>query len=749
MKYIRIAVLLSALLITVNKAISQNITGHVYAINADGQTEPLANAGVYLSKAKKGTTTNSKGEFSVKAPTAEDYLVVSFIGFASDSLLVSGEGTADFTLVEDGVMLSEAVVVARQRGTYFSRMAQIKTEVISQTGLMKMACCNLAESFENSATVTVGFTDAVSGAKQIQLLGLSGIYSQMLAENIPAMRGLASTYGWSYTPGSWMDAIQISKGASSVTNGYESVSGQINLEFRKPNHTEPFFLNLFADEAGRYEGNISTKAKLSDKLWTGLLLHASTDASEHDGNDDGFRDMPKSKLFNVYNRWYYENPEKQVESKTGFKFLYENREGGQVSSIANRYKTSIDNKNFNVYNKTGFAFGKEGQSIGIINSFTYHNQDSEFGLKKFNGDQNSFYSNIMLSSYIGNTSHQYTTGVSFSYDNYNTRYQDRLPIHPQADINLNREEIVPGAFFQYTYSYLEKFTFIAGARADYNSEYGWLYTPRANLKYNVTDDIIFRASAGKGYRSPNVIADNIGLMASSREFDVYSINNLDIERAWNYGANVSFYIPVWNEENLIISLDYFRTDFQNQAMVDIERSPDKVYFYNLNGKSYANAWQADMTITPVKGLEVFAAFRYNDTKITLNDGTNSYLVEKPLTSRYRGLINVSYATNFRKWVFDVTAQVNGPSRLPSMTGYTTEKNDSPAFPIYFAQITKNTKWFDVYAGVENIFDFKQDNPIFGAENPYQRGFDSSIIWGPLMGRKIYVGLRFRIGESGH
>ena len=724
---------------------AQNITGQVFSIDASGEQSPLEGVTLYLSKTQKGTTSNAEGRYSLAAPSGEDWLVASMIGMSADSLKVGGEGVADFVLAEEGLMLEATIITARRRGTYFSKMAPAKVEVISSTGLMKLACCNLGESFENSASVTVGFTDAVSGAKQIQLLGLSGVYSQMLAENIPTMRGLASTYGWNYTPGAWMEGIQISKGASSVTSGYESITGQINLDFRKPNTSDPLFLNLYADVSGRYEGNLSVAKKVvSDRLWTGLLAHASAETPEHDVNKDGFLDVPKSKLLNLYNRWYYENPDKGVESKTGFKLLSEERNSGQLSSIANGYRTSIGNTNFNVYNKTGVAFGKEGQSIGIINSFTRHLQSSEFGLKRFSGAQSSVYSNYMFSSYFGTTAHQYTTGLSFMYDDYRTNYRDRLPINAGADIALDREEIVPGAFFQYTYSYLDKFIFIAGLRSDWNSRFGWLVTPRTNVKYNISDHVIFRASAGKGYRSPSVIAENIGLMASSREFEVSTINSLDVESAWNYGSNLTFYIPTWAEEDLTVSLDYFRTDFQNQTVVDIERNRDRVFFYNLNGRSYANAWQADLSFEPFAGWEIFAAYRFNDTKVTVGDGTTSLLVEKPLISRYRGLINLSYATPMRKWVFDFTAQFNGPSRLPSMTGYSQEVNSSPAFPIYFAQITKNTKYFDVYLGMENIFDYRQQNPINLADRPFDRGFDSSLIWGPLMGRRIYAGIRWRM-----
>ncbi|OAV68465.1 enterobactin receptor protein [Bacteroidales bacterium Barb4] len=640
-------------------------------------------------------------------------------------------------------------VVGHRKGVQFSGLNTLKTETTTQTGLVKMACCNLSESFENSASVSVGYTDAVSGAKQIQLLGLSGIYSQMLAENVPALRGLAATYGLNYTPASWLESIQLSKGAASVVNGYESITGQMNLEFKKPNFTTPLFVNLYTDEKQHCEANITSAVQVSKNLWTGLLLSGTLSTKAHDHNDDTFLDMPNIKYINAYNRWFYLNAEKGIQSRTGIKFLYEERVAGQDTVIhkghnlippGNRlFQTFINNKNFTAYNKTGIATGdKEGQSIGIINSFTAHEQGSEFGDKRFGGRQLSYYANLLFTSYIHNTNHSYTAGASFAYDNYETNY---------IDAPINRTEAVPGIFGEYTYSSMEGLTLTAGLRTDHNSRFGWLVTPRAATKYDINSHITLRASIGRGFRSPNVLAENIGLMASSRRFDVETINDLDMEKAWNYGGSVAFSIPVWNEERVALSLDYFRTEFQNQAVADYERNRQDVYFYNLNGVSYANAWQSDLSFTPFRGFDVFAAFRYNNNKITYSDdGGNQYSMEKPLVSNYRGLVNLSYATALHRWVFDVTAQFNGRTRLPGLNGYQSEKRYSPAFPIYFAQITKNSKRFDIYLGVENLLNYKQKDPIDGWRTPFSQDFDASRIWGPVDGRRIYGGIRLRIGE---
>lgn len=688
----------------------------------------------------------------------KNYILIAGCLFAGQTFAQTPTEVTD-TIPEQ--QLEETVVSFYRPGTMLSSFKPLKTETITETGLRKLACCTLSESFENSASVSVGFTDAVSGAKQIQLLGLSSVYSQILSENIPTLRGLVATYGWAYTPGSWLESIQFSKGAASVVNGYESITGQMNLEFKKPNLTEPLFINVYADDERRYEGNITSSVQLNPYLWTSLLLNGNINTSVHDENGDGFLDMPKTKNVNLYNRWFYLHPEKGIQSRTGLKFLYDNRIAGQDALIhgenpmsnAPLFETNITNRNFTVDNKTGFAIGdKDGQSLGIINSFTRHEQASEFGLKLFNGTQTSYYANVLFSSYIHSTAHRYTAGASFAYDKYDMEYADALEFNNTPLTRLDRQETVPGVFGEYTYSNDKGLTVVMGLRADHHNRFGWFVTPRAHLKYDVNSFFTVRASAGRGSRSPNMIPENIGLLASSRKLYVDNINQLDREKAWNYGGNLTFSIPVWDEKKATLSLDYFRTEFQNQVVVDIERNRNAVYFYNQDGgKAFANVWQADFSANIFQGFDVFAAFRYNNNRITYLQNNQQYEVEKTLTPNYRGLLNVSYATKLRRWVFDATAQVNGKSRLPGINGYQSESKYSPSYPVLFGQITKNSKRFDVYLGVENLLDFRQKDPVnywdpMYAGNAFSRDFDASVVWGPITGRKIYAGIRVRIGD---
>jgi hypothetical protein len=749
--------ILVALLFCATSSFAQKINGHVYTTET-GEPVGLEGVTVAFPASSKGVMTAAGGAFEIEYTENEPLMLVfSFVGYNTDTVKLTGKPQHIMLEMRKSILLDETQVIGYQKGTYNSQIALLKTETITKVGLTKLACCNLSESFENSASITVGFTDAVSGAKQVQLLGLSSLYGQMLAENIPTMRGLSSTFGWNYVPGTWLESIQISKGASSVVNGYESITGQINLEMKKPQLAEPLFINLYGDLEGRFEANITSALTLSDKWSVGLLAHASAEMQEHDSNDDTFLDVPTSKLINLYNRWTYTGAN-GVLSQTGLKFLNETRHGGQTKHSADNasmspiFSSDFINKNFTVENKTGIPVGKkEGSSLGIITNFTHFEQNAQIGKKSFDGQQNSFYGNLIFTSFIGDEHHhKYSAGASFVYDGIKTTYQDSLIFNQTPKTFIDKKETVTGIFGEYTYTPFEKLTAVVGIRGDYNSFYNkMLVTPRANLKYDINKYMIARASVGKGYRSPNVIAENIGLLATSRRISVENIQALNtIESAWNYGGNLSFDFHIWNNREASITLDYFHTEFQNQTIADMERDATTVYFYNLKGRSFADVFQIDLSLSPFKNFDIYAAFRYNNTEITYQDaaGANLFRKEKPLTSRFRGLLNLAYATNLRKWVFDFTTQINGQTRVPSLSGYNAVDEYSPAFPILFAQVTKNTKRFDVYLGAENLLNYKQKNPIIDWQNPFNQDFDSSRIWGPLMGRRIYLGARIRIGE---
>lgn len=733
MKIIFFKAVVLFVLATSQFAIAQQIKGTVFE-SSDEEPKPLPGVNIYWKGTQAGTVSDENGHFSIEISKQTHDLVFSFVGFSNDTLHVHHSNEPLNHIMSDQRTLEEVEVTTRARTNFVSRMSNVNATTITSGELMRAACCNLSESFETSASVDVSYSDAVTGAKQIEMLGLAGTYTQMMSENIPNLRGLATSFGLAYVPGSWMESIQISKGTSSVLNGYESISGQINVEFKKPRESERFFLNLYQNHAGRSEVNFNTKVAVSEKLQTMLLGHYSRQQTEHDNNNDGFLDDPLYTQYNFFNRWDYD--QQNFEFQFGIKAMKEERRGGQLvfdpekpRDINNGYGVEILTDRYESFLKTGFIFNRPATSLGIQNQVIYHDMQSFFGLKNYNARQFSYYGNALFQSYLSNTQHMYTTGVSLLYDKYDEQLNDSL---------FGRVERVPGAFFQYTYSDGHKLNVIAGIRADYHNTFDLFYTPRVNIRYSFNEHTILRASAGKGYRSANALADNTSLLASSRRI-VYR-ETPQMEEAWNFGLNLSKFIDLANRE-LSINIDLYRTHFINQVVVDRDSDINRIVIYNLDGRSFSNSAQVEANYELLQGLDVTAAFRVNDVKMTYDDK----LLEKPLVNKYKSLLSLSYKPGLGRWQFDLTGQYNGQSRLPSTVSTTeqiTGEERSPAYTILNGQITRYFRKWNIYLGGENLTNYKQKDPILAAHDPFGNAFDSSVIWGPIAGIKVYAGLRY-------
>lgn len=721
------------------------VSGQVVELT-EGREQAVAGANVYWAHTTTGVSTDVEGRFELPWPSDQAALVISFVGYRSDTLHLTKVSQQLKIALQADSQLDEVTVAARQAGTHLSRLNPITTMEITSAELCKAACCSLAESFETNASVDVSYTDAATGAKQIQLLGLSGTYVQMLTENMPTSRGLAAAYGLDFVPGPWMESIQVSKGAASVTNGYESLTGQINVQYKTPATSDALFLNGFVSSSGRLESNANTGFKVGEKWNSAVLLHASTDARENDHNHDGFLDEPLTRRYIFMNRWET-RPTSQLFTQFGVKMLDEERTGGQSAYSRNRaaedqdaFGITIDTRNLEAFFKTGYTFpGDPESSVAIIANFSHHNQGSQYGRTHYDATQNYLATNLILASRFGDSDqHKYTTGLSFLYDDLDEELQGDLSRIQAPD--GSRTEQVAGAYFQYTYSLPERLTLLAGLRGDYHNQYGSFVTPRLHLRYSPNDHWVLRASAGAGYRTPNALAENNPYLASSRS--LYIQPDLEMEKGWNYGINLSRYLHLGLRE-LTLNAEYYHTRFDNQLVTDLDQSAREVHFYNLDGRSYSNVFQAEASMEVLRGLDVVAAWRINDVKVT----TNNQLRRKALQGRYRGLFNLSYATPLPRWQIDFTTQFNGPGRIPSTAENPVDLQRPErfeAFQVFNAQITRYLRRWDFYLGVENIGNYTQANPIIAPESPFSEHFDASLIWGPLMGRKVYFGFRFSI-----
>ena len=717
----------------------------IKGVVVDENNNPLIGANLIWLNTGKGSTTDENGNFTISKVDNQNRLVVSYIGSESDTIIVNPDTKELKVKLSSNVALDEVVIRSSGTGTMNSKLEPLQTQKIGVAEFHRAACCNLSEAFETNASVDVSYSDAATGAKQIRLLGLSNVYVQMMTENTPNFRGAASLYGLDYIPGPWMESIQISKGAASVKNGYDAITGQINVEYKKPFRADPLTVNLFGSDNGRMEGNIDTNVKLSNKLATGLFLHYSNDKKQHDANDDGFLDRPKLEQYNILNRWTYSSGDYHAE--VGLKYINETRESGQAhASMGEKdpYKVELNTDRAEVSLKNSLVLDSDyNRSIALIVSGTYHKLNSEYGLNNYDLTQKSLYASLMYETEM-TIRHHFSTGLSFTGDflEQNASITDYNGI-----IIPKREEFVPGAYFQYTYKPTSNITLLAGIRGDYHNEYGFFVTPRFHAKYDPFEWLQLRGSVGKGYRSVNVLAENNNYLASSRAKNLVISDNLDMEDALNWGFSATATIPVGDKE-ISLSADYYRTDFYKQVVMDMESNPNGISFYNLDGKSYANSMQFEAGFPLFKGMEIRAAYRFIDTKVTYN----GELKEKALQSRHKGLFTASYQTPKydKRWQFDYTLQLNGGGRMPSpdLLNPLWDERFKP-YTITHVQISKFFKNWSVYLGAENLLNFTQQNPIIDASNPFGDNFDATMIWGPVHGRSIYAGLRWNIPSKHH
>jgi outer membrane receptor for ferrienterochelin and colicin len=721
------------------------IKGVVLQDNTKGKFEPLSNASVYWLGTKNGVVTDSLGVFVINMNSTSQRLVVSYTGYKADTISIIHAKDLKIVLASKG-QLNEVTVFSRQLGSFIPYLNPIRTQVMTGTELLKAACCNLSESFETNPSVDVSYNDAVTGSKQIQLLGLSGNYTQLTVENLPGPRGLAIPLGLNSIAGPWIESIQLTKGVGSVANGYESIAGQINVELKKPESAEQLLGNIYVNDLGKTDFNLNLASKLNAQWSTALLLHDNFLNNAVDVNKDGFKDLPTGNELSLVNRYKYDNS-KGVLGQFGFKILNDNKLGGQVNFdetkdkfTQNFYGLSINTQRYEFFGKMGYVFPQQKyKSIGLQIDAADFQQASYFGQTNYNAKQQSFYSNLIYQSIINSTIHKFRTGLSFQYDKYNENFNIS---------NYTRKEVVPGIFFEYTYTPNEIFSAVLGLRGDDNNLYGSFITPRLNVRYEPITGTVMRLSAGRGQRTANIFAENNSAFVSSRQILITpsilgGAYGLLPEIAWNKGVSIDQKCILFGNA-ATIGLDYFRNDFSNQVIVDIE-SAKQLKFYNLKGASFSNSFQSELNVTPIKKLDVRIAYRYFDVEETYN----GQLKSRPYISKHRAFLSIDYATA-NEWKFNYTITYNGPKRIVNNIDYPTFAALSTSSPNYYLMNVQVSKTFgkhhpmDIYAGVENIANFFQANLISYAYQPFSPYFDASLVWGPTTGRMFYMGWRIKI-----
>ncbi len=725
----------------------EKLNGLIQEINEEGEKLPLSGVNVYWLNTAIGTITDINGEFTIDYTTAYTKLVISYVGFKTDTLTVTKPNKLVHTLQASNT-LDEVTVTSEKQTTVKSYLQAANVVTVSSDELLKAACCNLSESFETNPSIDVNFADAVSGTRQIKMLGLTTPYILIATENIPSIRGASQAFGLSFIPGTWVESIQITKGAGSVVNGFESIAGQINAELVKPSTDDKLFVNFYGASNTRLELNTHLNTKVNDKWYTGLYLHGNSHNKKHDVNDDGFLDMPLYHQINIMNRWQYINAEKGFVSFINLKYLNDEKQAGELNFNPDTDKltttfwgSEIDTQRYEIATKLGYVNPNlPWQSLGVQTAYSGHRQASYFGLNAYNIKHNSLYANVIYNTIINNSKHKLKTGVNYTYDDY-----DELV----NTINYERTEKSIGAFFEYNYDDLDKINLIAGVRLDNHNILGTFFTPRLHVRYTPWDKSALRASLGRGKRSANIFAENQQLFATSRQINITGNSsgayNLNPEIAWNYGVSFLQGFNLFGKKADIM-LDYYKTDFKNQVVVDYE-NPRQISFYNLEGDSYANSFQAEINYKAFKGFDMRLAYKYYDVKTTYVSGK----LEKPLVPKNRLFANMSYETDIKndaQWKFDTTFNWLGKQRFSSTIvnpiAYQLP-NKTPTIATLNMQVTKVfSKKFEVYLGGENITNVRQSNPILGADEPFGANFDTTFVYGPIFGSLYYTGIRFKI-----
>ena len=704
------------------------ISGRVISVEKD-QTVGLPYASVQWTNGK-GTTSDSTGHFSIDLPQKSDYnLVVSYLGYQTDTLIYTNQQPWIITLAANN-LLAEATVSHRKKGTEISTFNPIKTEMLGVKELRKAACCNLSESFETSPSVDVSFSDAVTGTKQIKMLGLAGRYSLVTRESMPVMRGYAGLYGLAFIPGTWVEGIQISKGAGTVVNGFQSMSGQINIELQKSDEQPPILLNLFANQGGRLEANMHLGKNISKKLSTVLLLHGNLRKLENDRNNDGFLDMPKDEQINVLNRWKWKGD--VFRGQFGVHFVNDIKDAGQFANNTNDYKVHLATQKTDVWAKLGYLFPENiNQSIGLQLAAIAFDQKGNYGLRQQKVEQKSLYANLVFESIIGNTNHKYKLGASIANDD----------IKESLDtLHFNQNRIIPGIYGEYTWTPERYIAIVAGLRSDWLKD-RMVASPRVHIRLELTEKTIARFSAGKGMRHGLLLGDRAGLAATSRIWQLEDSAFDRPEMAWNYGINLTHNFKLDYRDGYV-SFDFYRSDFIRKIVTDVETF-GVAKIYALERQSYSNSFQGEFSYEIIKRLDAKVAYRFFDIKTQFKDNK---LINNPLSARHRGFLNLGYEPRKRSkklgWTFDATTQWVGQKRIPSTNGLSPDGLASPSYFQLHGQVTaKIGKKLQVYIGGENLLGFRQNTAILGTDQPFGQNFDSSLVWGPIFGRAFYVGMR--------
>ena len=704
------------------------LRGRVFEYNVNGN-KVLEGATIHWQKTNLASISSKDGSFVIKQKKNKN-LITSFVGYKTDTSFISGNTDSIHIILVPGGLLNTVEVKANTKATQYNFSAAINEVKLNEKELHKAACCNLSESFETTSSIDVSIADAVTGTKQIKMLGLGGKYMLSAKDNIPHIRGFNSHMGMMFIPGTWINSIAISKGIGSVVNGHEDITGQINVALKQPDTSQKNDYNIYINNEGRIENNLILHEALSKKLSTNILIHQNSRIIANDRNDDNFLDLPIGAQYNFANLWKY-IPNQEWILHAGWNLVKDRKIAGILpNSQGPNYPISMYTDKIDAYIKAGKIYkGHPLRSLGIQASQMYYAHLFQAGDNEFKTYQNASFLNIIFQDMIKNSNHQYKIGFNFTHDEYD---QIRVKAYQSQTT-----ETITGAFGEYQLKAMNKLTLICGLRLDYSSLWGLQTVPRLHLKYDVNERFKIRTSHGQGYRTAFALPENQYLLLTNRQrFLGYGQDSLiALEKSFTNGINVLYNYQIGLKEGTF-SMDYYQTQIDNQLIVDqntLFTQGQYVFYANQIGGSartsgISNTFQIENSQAITDHITIRTAYKNTIVKQSMGE-----VLKVP---RHRGFTNLYYQIT-PKWELDYTLQFIGPQWLANST-------KSPWYSISNTQITRKLKNENaLYLGVENLFNYRQENPISSAEDPSHSNFDLTQVWAPIFGRTIYLGLRYK------
>lgn len=725
---------------------SQTIRGFVYE-SIDNTERPVSGATVRWLGAEIRAESKTDGTFQIEQYAGIQKLIVQHSHFDTDTVEVTSLPVRiSLTRIHQvkGVDISAA-----RPSTYFAPTDQ-KTEVITAKELEKAACCDLSTCFSTNSSVQPEVTDVITDTRELQMLGLSGIYTQVLVDNVPGLiHGLNQSYGVSFIPGPMIDRIFVVKGASSVLQGYESISGLVNVLLKDGFDSDRLYLNAYMNSFLEKQVNLAF-AQAFGTWSTYFFGHSVQQARRIDLDGNSFLDVPRITRYSFLNKWSYLNEDAGRRMQFTFKATDEERQGGQFDYTPSLHRGStsvygqtIHNRRYEFLNKSEFIFEDVGR-LSIHASASYHEQDAVYGATQYDAAQRGV---LFDAHYAFEPFEEHTLILGAAYRMLKLEEEITLlqnPLSKTYNGMYASDESIPAVYAEEKMRLFDnQLTLIGGLRFDFHNEHGTVTTPRIFAKYELDAETSIRTTFGAGFHVPHIFSENTFVLSSSRNVIIRA--PIEPERAMNYGGSLLRLFSMGELEGSL-SIDVFHTQFRNQVVADYDQHVDQIVFENLDDASGSNNLLVELKVKPTHALDTKIAYTFSDVYEKRNGGRK----ELPFNSRHRFSTALSIAPEDSRWIFSATAEWHGSQRLPDAGLYPVEfrwDNYSKDFLIMNVQATHRWNYFEVYAGIENLFNYTQPNPIINARQPFAQYFEPNFTWGPVKGREIYAGLRLRFYEN--